>query len=558
MKTAPESAFDTRSAAEHILSALSDGVIGVNGQGRITFINEVACNLTGWTAEAANKQPLETVFTLEGGTQSLEPAFLQRILKREVGIGPITKQQLQNKAGDKLLIDYSITPLDKDSAVIMFHDLSHVQDENPTLLYQVSYDPLTRLPNRDAITQTLYQIHNRMSAQNETYSLLLFDLDRFKLINDAYGHAAGDVMLQKLSRLMYDSLRPQDNLGRWGGEEFLCVLPNTDLNAAVEIAERMRQMIDKRTIQINKQQLNTTTSIGVSNYPIDGEMPTEVLRAADAMLYEAKRSGRNRVHSSLKQEGTILTIARQLEEAIASNNVVPMFQPIVDLQTGERVAEEALARLHIEGDGYLEAGKFIEAALHLQLVHKVDYTIIKQTIMHCSTDVLAGLAPIPHFVNISADLLRHAELIEDIFSTAMMQCTACGDRLGPDKPLVIEITEQQLLSDTREAKRILQPFLDFGLRLAVDDFGSGYSSLHYLTDLPISFLKIEGSLVQRLTTDNKVRAIIKGIQNIADDLGMTTIAEFIEDEVTVDVLRDLGVHWGQGYYFGRPALPDQT
>ena len=120
---------------------------------------------------------------------------------------------------------------------------------------------------------------------------------------------------------------------------------------------------------------------------------------------------------------------------------------------------------------------------------------------------------------------------------------------------MIEITEQQLLSDVNEAKRILQPFLDFGLRLAVDDFGSGYSSLHYLADLPITFLKIEGSLVKRVTHDKKVRAIIKGIQNIADDLELTTIAEYVEDQDTLDALRELGVNWGQGYFFGRPALP---
>jgi EAL domain-containing protein (putative c-di-GMP-specific phosphodiesterase class I) len=120
---------------------------------------------------------------------------------------------------------------------------------------------------------------------------------------------------------------------------------------------------------------------------------------------------------------------------------------------------------------------------------------------------------------------------------------------------VIEITEQQLLSDVKEAKRILQPFIDFGLRLAVDDFGSGYSSLHYLAELPITFLKIDGRLVQRVTQDRKVRAIVKGIQNIADDLDLITIAEYVEDQATLDALRELGVSWGQGYFFGRPELP---
>lgn len=555
MATVPKINLEGNSAAEQILSALSDGVIGVNDHGEITFINAVASNLTGWSREEAIHQPLEKVFTLHGSSQLLETAFLQRLLKRQVGIGPITKQQLVNKSGVSLLIDYSISPLDANSAVLMFHDLSHIQDENRTLLYQVSYDPLTRLSNRDALQQTLKQIHARYERQNGTYSILLLDLDRFKLVNDTYGHAAGDSLLKKLATEMTQSLRPYDNLGRWGGEEFLCVLPNTDLQGGIDSAERFRELISQHYVQIESQRVQTTASIGVANFPHDGKDVSEILRVADAMLYEAKRAGRDRIASSRNQEGNILSIARQLEEAIAADDIVPMYQPILDLHSGEIVGQEALARIRTKQGSYLEASKFIEAALHLQMTHKIDHTITKQTILHCSNRVIKqGLSPLPHFVNVSAGLLRHADLVEDIFATAMCQCQACGDRLGPQKPLVIEITEQQLLSDVNEAKRILQPFLDFGLRLAVDDFGSGYSSLHYLADLPITFLKIEGSLVKRVTHDKKVRAIVKGIQNIADDLGLTTIAEYVEDQDTLNALRDLGVNWGQGYFFGRPAL----
>ena len=554
MATIPKIPLEGNSTAEHILSALSDGVIGVDQHGRITFINAVASNLTGWSQEEAFQQPLEQVISLQGNNHVLEPAFLQRLLKRQVGIGPITKQQLVNKNGISLLIDYSISPLDTNSAVLMFHDLSHIQDDSRTLLYQVSYDPLTRLPNRDALQQTLKQIHSRYERQNGTYSILLLDLDRFKLVNDTHGHAAGDTLLKKLAAEMTASLRPYDNLGRWGGEEFLCVLPNTDLQSALDSAERFRELISQHYVQIENQQVRTTVSIGVASFPQDGDDVSEILRIADAMLYEAKRGGRNRVASSRNQEGNILSIARQLEEAIAADNIVPMFQPILDLQTGEIVGQEALARIRTEQGTYLEASNFIEAALHLQMTHKIDHTISKQTIMHCSGRVLQGLPPMPHFVNVSADLLRHPNLVEDIFATALRQCQACGDRIGKQKPLVIEITEQQLLSDVNEAKRILQPFLDFGLQLAVDDFGSGYSSLRYLADLPITFLKIEGSLVKRVTYDKKVRAIIKGIQNIADDLDLTTIAEYVEDQDTLDALRELGVNWGQGFFFGRPAL----
>ena len=555
MATLSQVPLECNPAAEQILSALGDGVIGLDQHGKITFINAVASSLTGWSRAEAIQQPLDKIFTLQGSSQVLEPAFLQRVLKRQVGIGPITKQQLLNKTGVSLLIDYSISPLGANSAVLMFHDLSHIQDENRTLLYQVSYDPLTRLPNRDAIQQTLKQLHTRFERQNSTYSILLLDLDRFKLVNDTYGHNAGDQLLKKLATEMTESLRPYDNLGRWGGEEFLCILPNTDIQGALDSAERFRELISQQYVEIDNQQVRTTASIGVASFPHDDHDVSGILRIADAMLYEAKRSGRNRVASSRNQEGNILSIARQLEEAIASDNIVPMYQPIMDLQTGELVAQEALARMHTDNGTYLEAGKFIEAALHLQMTHKIDHAITKQTILYCSNRVLQGNPPLPHFVNVSADLLRHPDLVEDIFSTALCQCEACGDRIGQEKPLVIEITEQQLLTDVKEAKRILQPFLDFGLRLAVDDFGSGYSSLHYLAELPITFLKVDGRLVQRVTRDKKVRAIIKGIQNIADDLALTTIAEFVEDQATLDTLRELGVSWGQGYFFGRPELP---
>lgn len=555
MATLSQVPLECNPAAEQILSALGDGVIGLDQHGKITFINAVASSLTGWSRAEAIQQPLDKIFTLQGSSQVLEPAFLQRVLKRQVGIGPITKQQLLNKTGVSLLIDYSISPLGANSAVLMFHDLSHIQDENRTLLYQVSYDPLTRLPNRDAIQQTLKQLHTRFERQNSTYSILLLDLDRFKLVNDTYGHNAGDQLLKKLATEMTESLRPYDNLGRWGGEEFLCILPNTNIQGALDSAERFRELISQQYVEIDNQQVRTTASIGVASFPHDDHDVSEILRIADAMLYEAKRHGRNRVASSRNQEGNILSIARQLEEAIASDNIVPMYQPIMDLQTGELVAQEALARMHTDNGTYLEAGKFIEAALHLQMTHKIDHAITKQTILYCSNRVLQGKPPLPHFVNVSADLLRHPDLVQDIFSTALCQCEACGDRIGKEKPLVIEITEQQLLTDVKEAKRILQPFIDFGLRLAVDDFGSGYSSLHYLAELPITFLKIDGRLVQRVTRDKKVRAIIKGIQNIADDLALTTIAEFVEDQATLDTLRELGVSWGQGYFFGRPELP---
>lgn len=540
--------------AELILGSLSDGVIGVNLNGAITFINPTACTLTGIKQADAIGKPLREVFILGGNAQSLKPSYIKRILNRHCVIGPITKQQLRVGPNKHILIDYSITPLDDNCAVIMFHDLSHIEEQSHTLLYQVSYDPLTRLPKRDTLQQTLKQTYNRFKAVEGTFTILLLDLDRFKLVNDSYGHAAGDELLKGVAKVMGESLRPQDKIGRWGGEEFICLLPESNLSDGYIIAERIRKNLEQHSITINGRDISANTSIGIANYPCDGTTVEEILRVADAMLYQAKRDGRNTTNSSLNDKTSMLTIARQLEDAIEHNRIIPAFQPIVDLTSGETVAVEALARIVCPKNEMIEAKKFIEAALQLELVHKIDHCIIKQAIESYRTRLLDGGRELSHFVNISADLLHHPELVKDIVDTAIGQCTAGADFLGDKKPLVIEITEHQLITDTKEVKRILEPLLDFGLQLAVDDFGSGYASLHYLADLPISFLKIDGKLVRRVSSDKRIRAIISGIQAIANDLGLTTIAEYVENEPTKNELQEIGVDWGQGNYFGRPQI----
>lgn len=171
----------------------------------------------------------------------------------------------------------------------------------------------------------------------------------------------------------------------------------------------------------------------------------------------------------------------------------------------------------------------------------------------CSRQVAAGNG-ITHFVNISTDLLRHRDRVEALLGRAFRTCQECDANIPGEKPLVIEITEREFLEDPAEARRILAPFLDYGFRLAVDDFGSGYSSFRYLADLPVSFLKIEGDLVGRALREPRIQAIIRGIQDIAGELGLTTIAEKVEDGETTEFLREVGIDWAQGFHFARPQL----
>jgi EAL domain-containing protein (putative c-di-GMP-specific phosphodiesterase class I) len=241
---------------------------------------------------------------------------------------------------------------------------------------------------------------------------------------------------------------------------------------------------------------------------------------------------------------------------LSENRIVPAYQPIVDLATGKVVAEETLARMITPDGQVVEAGRFIAAASQLQLLHRIDQAIVMQAFSHCVVGLQSGMNRLDHFINISADLLRHSELVDEMLQAARKHCSGCGGLIGDVKPMIIEITERELLADIDTARDMLMPFINFGLRLALDDFGSGYSSYQYLADLPIDFLKIDGTLVRRIN-EPKVRAIVQGIQDTANALNITTLAEFVENARTEAILREIGVHWAQGYYYGKPAIVHQ-
>ncbi|MDA8382724.1 MAG: EAL domain-containing protein [Betaproteobacteria bacterium] len=421
-----------------------------------------------------------------------------------------------------------------------------------SLQQAATIDPTSGLFNRRALLDCIGRTHAQAERSGNPYSFLLLDLDRFKLLNDNYGHALGDEMLGHVGQVLGHSLRAGDVVGRWGGEEFLAILPDTSQPDAVGIAERVRAQVECFTIEFNRERVSTTASLGVASFPRDGDTPEFLLKAADAALYEAKKTGRNRV-VAVGAKHEVYSLAAKIGSALAAHRLVAAYQPIVDLKTGRVMGDEALARL-IDEDGHpVEAIHFIAAAAELQMTHLIDFEVITRTIRHCSDRMARGSEGIAHFVNVSGDLLLHQELVEALFAEAQSACNACGLEMWAVKPLVLEITERQLLGDMAAVKAKLAPFLDFGMRLAVDDFGSGYSSFQYLADLPVSFLKIEGDLIARVR-DPRVRKIVGRIQDIARDLDLTTVAEFVEDGETAEILQALGVDWAQGYFFGRPQL----
>lgn len=503
------------------------------------------------TIQAANKN-----WTPVTGNLESKPTTIDYHNNRSLVALPIGKQGSENSG---LIILYSDMAdffdfIGTDFFLTFTHLANKTLRQNSlvnNLSHLASHDMLTGAMNRRGIQEILDKEIARSKRRQSSLSIILFDVDRFKLVNDRLGHIEGDKVLKFVSDIAFNTLRNEDYFGRWGGEEFICVIPDTPHCEAVQIAERIRKNINSTPVKTDHHTLDISASFGVSSFPQDADCADKLVIAADTALYQAKRSGRDRVISVNTVQQHIYNVGNMLNSALCEDRIIPAFQPIVDLQTGEIVAEEVLAQLKTPTGEMIPAKDFIDSAHQLQLLHRIDRTILLQAFSHCLTGIKTGNHRIDHFVNISADLLCHRDLVEEIIESAYNSCYQCGDAIDDIKPMVIEITERELLNDIDTAIELLTPFTDFGLRLALDDFGSGYSSFHYLADLPIDFLKIDGALIQRVM-EPKVRAIVQGIQDTASSLGIITLAEYVENPVTEAILKDIGINWGQGFYYGKP------
>lgn len=414
-------------------------------------------------------------------------------------------------------------------------------------------DALTSLPNRRAAEQRLAQEYARARREGVPFAVAIADLDGFKLVNDHYGHEIGDEVLRAVAAFLQAQLREGDWVARWGGEEFLIFLHQAEAAVATQVMERLRQRLRAQGFATRAGTFSLTVSIGIGVWR-QGEALSSVLAEADGCLYEAKHAGRDRVVASEVSRRGTLWRAGQLQQALREGRLVAAYQTIVDLKTGTPVADEALARLVTPDGQVVPARDFIEAAEGTHLVHLVDRAISLQALERCAASRRCGATRegFAHFINLSPQFLARRELVEQLLERARQHCAGLGVSAAEVKPLVFEITEREFVRDFEELRRNLEPLLEFGFRLALDDFGSGYSSFLYLCHLPIAFVKIEGWMVQRMRADTRVRALVSAIANMARDQGIVTIAECVEDAATAELARALGVDWAQGYYFGTP------
>jgi diguanylate cyclase (GGDEF)-like protein len=416
-------------------------------------------------------------------------------------------------------------------------------------------DEMTGLPNRRAAESRLKEEIGHARRRGQAFVLGLVDLDHFKLINDRYGHQVGDEVLVRFATTFTEHLRADDWVARWGGEEFLVCVHAADLKEGEAIFERLRETIKHMAFETTVGAIHLTLSVGLSLFDLEKGTLDSVLANLDSNLYEAKSRGRDRIVSS-KQGLGVVQMASLLKVAASEDRILVAYQPIVDLSNRQVVADEALVRLQTPQGDILPAASFIDAAEGLNLMAEIDSIVASLAMGRCARNLAAGaLSPhFAHFINLSPQFLARHDLVEKLLGHAQGYCQGCGVEMGPAKPIVFEITERQAIMNLDTLVHDLKYLLDFGFQLALDDFGSGYSSFLYLSRLPISFLKIEGWMIQNMQHNAKVLDLVKSIVVFARNQGITTIAEGVEDEEMACRLHDVGVDWAQGYYFGRPEL----
>ena len=390
------------------------------------------------------------------------------------------------------------------------------------------------------------------SADDRPYSLVLFDIDGFRILNDRHGAEAADALLADVGRQLASALPRSAHMARFGSDEYLVFVPDMGIGEAFLLARAALDHVARGPFGMSGRPLGVTLTAGTASFPETSHSLRDAISQATSALQEAKDRGRDTVIAARPNKIGLCRLGAEVESALSDRRVYAAYQPIVNLQTGQPVAEEGLARIVLPHGQVLGADQFMGAATDLRLVSRIDQALIEQALERCRVQSLQGDRRL-RFINVSAALLQERQLLAQVAS-AFSGCDVLGELTGSRNPLVIEITERELLRDPAAALHALQPLLDIGARLAIDDFGSGYSSFLYLTTLPISFLKIEMELLKAARTSERARSILKGIQGIAKDLSILTIAEGIEDEELAGIARDHGVDWAQGFYFGRPAL----
>ncbi|HMH88100.1 MAG TPA: EAL domain-containing protein [Steroidobacteraceae bacterium] len=420
---------------------------------------------------------------------------------------------------------------------------------NLQLRHLATHDALTGLPNRVLLDDRLAQAIAHADRDAQPFAVLMLDLDRFKLINDSFGHRSGDIVLNEVARRLQGLVRSIDTVARVGGDEFVLVVSPAAARAdAEEIGRRANEMLCA-PFQVEGVDLRVSSSIGIAFYPTDGSSAESVLAHADAAMYCAKERGRNNYQCFSPGMRSValerVSLESELHQALMLGQFELFYQPKVDTASGDIHSAEALIRWRHPQRGFIQPMQFIPLAEECGLIHEIGAWVLREACRQCAVWQRAGQPPLRVAVNVSASQFRRGDLFE-VVRNALQK-----SQLDP-RFLEIELTESAVMTNPEDSAAVLEQLSRMGVLVSVDDFGTGYSSMSYLRRFPIDKLKIDRSFIAELTTRADDASIVQAIVSLAHGLRLKVVAEGVETLEQLKFLQSVGCDQYQGYHFSQP------
>ena len=555
--------FEEKERAEVTLQSIIDGVITTSSDSKIQYMNPVAERLTGWTSHQAINRNLNDVVKIaneETGqlvTGLIEQCLRENTVEHQSGHASLIRNDI-----DSIPIEVSVAPMRSDEgevigAVMVLQDVSQARRLARQLSFQASHDALTGLCNRRMFEEHLQDALLNVQEEDRHHTMCYIDLDQFKIVNDTCGHMAGDELLRQIAVMLQGCIREVDTLARLGGDEFGLLLQDCPLRKASQIANKIRRQVKDYRFGWEDKSFEIGASIGVVNINAENLDMTSIMSAADIACYAAKDLGRNRVHiyestdeTLVERHGQMSWVSR-IVDAIEHDKFVLYQQPEVPLDPEDHCKHfEILVRIKELDNSLILPDSFIPAAERYNLMPKVDRWVIKNVFesMARRREKMNGKQGEQVVaINLSGLSLADDDLLEFILAKQKQYDIKLEE-------ICFEITETATISNLAKATQFMNKLKKFGCQFALDDFGSGLSSFAYLKNLPVDYIKIDGSFVVDIVSDPIDSAMVEAITSLARVMKIQIIAEWVENQETLDMLEEIGVDFVQGYHVGRPEV----
>lgn len=555
LQTSESMLFNAKEEAEIILKSIGDAVIVIKPNGKVSYMNPVAEVLTGWSRNRAFNQHIDDImhiFSDEDKSPLKNPAFLA--LQSGEPINVFNQSTLINRHGDSYSIEDSAAPIiDKDGsivgAVIVLHDATEQRALQKKLKWQATHDSLTQLSNRQAFENKLDELIE-LSNQNphQPNTLIYIDLDQFKVVNDTVGHTAGDQLLRQISIALSKSIDADTFLARIGGDEFAILLQNRDIAFAEKLAQSLLKSIANQRLYWENKAFDIGASMGIAAIH-KALNKTAILSRADIACYLAKDKGRNRIQTyiendeSLESGKRMLDRVQEIKEALNENRLVLFGQVLTPLQRQEeKIHLEILVRMVDKHGEMVPPSQFLPAAERFNLMPLIDSAVIHQSIQwlkshHRNVELIN--------INISGQSLADRQFNDQLIQTLELNHTL-------NTKICFEITETVAITQIGDAIEFLTRIKTFGCKLALDDFGSGFSSFSWLKNLPVDYVKIDGAFIKDVLNDPIDAAMVRAIKELGDTMNIQSIAEFVESQEIANWLLETGIDYAQGFHFHKP------